>query len=106
MKEQRYFNWGIDVIIFMCLLKIVFIGKMNFEAVGFLIGLGLIWTPHAYFRKKETENYYSISYNKKKIESLTTSLNLLSVKLREVEKLSQQTAKTQGFSNLNRKFTL
>jgi hypothetical protein len=40
------------------------------------------------------------------IESLTTSLNLLSLKVRESEKLSQQVAKAQGFSNLNRKYTL
>ena len=106
MKEQRYFNWGIDIIIFVCILKVVFLGKASFESVGFLIGLGFIWTPHAYFRKKEIENYDSTSFNKKKIESLTTSLNLLSLKLTEVEKLSQQTAKAQGFSNLNRKFTL
>lgn len=74
--------------------------------VGIICALSLILAPHAYFQKKKNENYHSTSYNKKKIESLTSSLNLLSLKLKEVEKLTQQVSKAQGFTNLNRKYTL
>ncbi len=106
MTKEKIFEKGIDITILMCVLKVVFIGEMNFEAVGFLIGLAIIWTPHAYLSKTKIAHSHSVLQSQKKIESLTTSLNTLALRLKEVEKLSQQTAKTQGLSQLNRKFTL
>lgn len=106
MDKEKVFEKGMDIAFLLCVLKVVFIGKMNFEAVGFLIGLGAIWTPHAYFTKNKNAYSHSISHANKKIETLTSSLNTLALRLKEVEKLSQQTAKTQGLSQLNRKFTL
>lgn len=79
---------------------------LDWQAVGLVIAAAGIWTPHAYFTKIKNENSHSISHSNKKIEALTTSLNTLALRLKEVEKLSQQTAKTQGLSQLNRKFTL
>ena len=106
MTKEKIFEKGIDIAILMCILKVVFIGEMSFEAVGFLIGLAIIWTPHAYLSKLKSTNSHSVLQSQKKIETLTTSLNTLALRLKEVEKLSQQTAKTQGLSQLNRKFTL
>ena len=106
MDKEFIFEKGIDIAILICILKVVFIGKMSFEDVGILIGLGIIWTPHAYLSKTKTANSHSISHAEKKIASLTSSLNTLALRLKEVEKLSQQTAKTQGLSQLNRKYTL
>ena len=99
-------NVVVSVALVTCIIKLAAAGQHTWPDVGIICALSLILTPHAYFRKKQNANYHSISHNKKKIESLTTSLNLLSVKLRESEKLSQQVAKAQGFSNLNRKYTL
>ena len=106
MDKDFIFEKGIDIAILICILKVVFIGKMSFEDVGILIGLGIIWTPHAYLSKTKTVNSNSISHAEKKIASLTSSINTLALRLKEVEKLSQQTAKTQGLTQLNRKYTL
>ena len=106
IDTDTLFNRVIDVALLTCVLKVVFIGPLSFEAVGFLIGLTVIWTPHAYLTKTKNEYSHSISHANKKIETLTSSLNTLALRLKEVEKLSQQTAKVQGLTNLNRKFTL
>jgi hypothetical protein len=105
-REDLWFSYAIHAVIVGLVIKVIISGNITWPSVGALISAGLFWAPHAYFRNKENKNYHSISHNNKKIESLTTSLNLLSLKLKEVEKTSQAAAKAQGFSNLNRKYTL
>jgi hypothetical protein len=99
-------NMVVSLALVICIIKLAAVSQHTWPDVGVICALALILTPHAYFRKKHNENCHSTSHNKKMIESLTTSLNLLSLKVRESEKLSQQVAKAQGFSNLNRKYTL
>ena len=106
IDQKRGLNVVISVALVSCVIWKCVAVQHGWPDVGIICALSLIWAPHAYFSKRENENWDSISYNKKKIESLTTSLNLLSVKLSEVEKLSHQVSKAQGFTNLNRKYQL
>ena len=106
MNSVKLENALVSGLLMVCIVKAAVFSGSGWPSVGILLALAGIWAPHAYFRKRENENCDSISYNKKKIESLTTSLNLLSVKLSEVEKLSHQVSKAQGFTNLNRKYQL
>ena len=106
MTKENIFEKGIDIAILMCILKVVFIGKMSFEAVGFLIGLAIIWTPHAYLSKTKIAHSHSVLQSQKKIESLTSSLNLLSAKLNEVEKVAKHSSFAQGFSDNKKRFSL
>ena len=106
INHDKAANAFISAVLLFCIVKVAVISGSGWPSVGILLSLGIIWAPHAYFSKRQSLNCDSISYNKKKIESLTTSLNLLSVKLSEVEKLSHQVSKAQGFTNLNRKYQL
>jgi hypothetical protein len=45
MDKDFIFEKGIDIAILICILKVVFIGKMSFEDVGILIGLGNYLDP-------------------------------------------------------------
>jgi hypothetical protein len=99
-------NMVVSLALVTCIIKLAAVSQHTWPDVGIICALSLILTPHAYFRKKQNENYHSTSHNKKMIERLTNSLNHLTLKVKESEKLSQQVAKAQGFSNLNRKYTL
>jgi len=106
MNASKLEDTLINGLLMVCIVKTAVISGSSWTSVGILCALAFIWAPHAYFQKKKNENYHSTSYNKKKIESLTSSLNMLSLKLKEVEKLTHQVSKAQGFTNLNRKYTL
>lgn len=105
-KQERIIGAIVDGLFLLIIVKTGIEKTIQWENLGLILTVGIFWAPHAYFRNQNKKNYHSISYNKKKIESLTTSINMLSLKLKEVEKTSQAVAKAQGFSNLNRKFTL
>ena len=91
MKDniERARTWILDLTLISCLISQVIAGNWTWPNVGFIFTLCLIWTPHAYFRFITHRDSHSVFQNKKKIESLTSSLNLLSAKLNEVEKLAK-----------------
>lgn len=105
-RTESIRSGAIDAVLFSCLVTQCVSQQLEWVNVGMMAILVGIWAPHAYFRLITRRESNSVFQNKKKIESLTTSINLLSVKLQEVEKLSQQVATTQGLSTLNRKYTL
>ena len=97
---------ALAVVLLACLVAQCVSQQMAWVNVGFLTILAAIWTPHAYFRFITHRDSHSVFQNKKKIESLTTSLNLLSVKLQEVEKASKHVAFAQGFAESKKRFSL
>ena len=95
-KQERIIGAIVDGLFLLIIVKTGIEKTIQWENLGLILTVGIFWAPHAYFRNQNKKNY----------ESLTTSINMLSLKLKEVEKTSQAVAKAQGFSNLNRKFTL
>ena len=99
-------TWTLDLTLLGCVLSQAVSGNWTWPNVGFIFVLCLIWTPHAYFRFITHRDSHSVFQNKKKIESLTSSLNLLSAKLNEVEKLAKHSSFTQGFADNKKRFSL
>ena len=104
--SEKVEAWLITATIIGVIIRAGASGELTWPAVGMVLAAAAFWAPHAYLSKLKSTNSHSVLQSQKKIETLTTSLNTLALRLKEVEKLSQQTAKTQGLSQLNRKFTL
>ena len=104
--SERVEAWLVTATIIGVIIRAGASGELTWPAVGMVLAAAAFWAPHVYLSKLKSTNSHSVLQSQKKIESLTASLNTLALRLKEVEKLSQQTAKTQGLSQLGRKFTL